>query len=54
MGEGLQVAMAQAWGKVQVVFEDDEVRTIAFASPLDVATELIFLISFQLRRNLKC
>ena len=36
-GNGLQQALAQGWGKVQVAFEDDAVRTIAFVNPLDVA-----------------
>ena len=36
-GIGLQQALAQGWGKVQVAFEDDAVRTIAFVNPLDVA-----------------
>lgn len=39
-GAGLQAAMAQAWGKVQVAFEDDAVRTIAFVNPEDVADYL--------------
>lgn len=36
-GEGLQPALANAWGKVQVAFEDDAVETIAFVNPMDVA-----------------
>ena len=39
-GEGLQAALANAWGKVQVAFEDDAVRTIAFVNPEDVADYL--------------
>lgn len=39
-GEGLQKALADAWGKVQVAFEDDAVTTIAFVNPEDVATYL--------------
>ena len=39
-GAGIQAALAQAWGKVQVAFEDDAVRTIAFVNPLDVADYL--------------
>lgn len=39
-GVGLQSALAQAWGKVQVAFEDDAVRTIAFVNPEDVADYL--------------
>ena len=39
-GAGIQGALAQAWGKVQVAFEDDAVRTIAFVNPLDAADYL--------------
>lgn len=39
-GVGLQGALAQAWGRVQVAFEDDGVSTIAFGNPLDVADYL--------------
>lgn len=39
-GAGIQAALAQAWGKVQVAFEDDAIRTIAFVNPLDVADYL--------------
>lgn len=39
-GAGIQGALAQAWGQVQVAFEDDAVRTIAFVNPLDVADYL--------------
>lgn len=39
-GAGLQAALATAWGKVQVAFEDDAVRTIAFVNPEDVADYL--------------
>lgn len=39
-GEGLQKALADAWGKVQVAFEDDAVTTVAFVNPEDVATYL--------------
>lgn len=39
-GEGLQGAIAQGWGQVQVAFEDDAVRTVIFANPLDVADYL--------------
>ncbi|WP_282919125.1 hypothetical protein [Levyella massiliensis] len=39
-GTGLQGALAQAWGKVQVAFEDDAVKTVAFANPLDLADYL--------------
>lgn len=36
-GIGFQAALAQAWGAVQTLFEDDGVTTIAFINPLDVA-----------------
>ena len=39
-GVGLQGACAQAWGGVQVVFEDDGVDTIGFLNPLDIADYL--------------
>lgn len=39
-GEGLQAALANAWGNVQVAFEDDDVRTIAFVNTMDVADYL--------------
>lgn len=39
-GEGLQKALANAWGKVQVAFEDDAITTVAFVNPEDVATYL--------------
>lgn len=36
-GVGLQAALAQAWGQVQSLFEDDGVTTVCFVNPLDVA-----------------
>lgn len=39
-GAGLQSALAQAWGSVQTVFEDDAVKTIAFVNPADIADYL--------------
>lgn len=39
-GVGLQVAMAKAWGGVAGKFEDDDVTTIAFVNPTDVADYL--------------
>lgn len=36
-GVGLQSALAQAWGQVETLFEDDGANTIAFVNPLDVA-----------------
>ncbi|WP_419955933.1 hypothetical protein ACN6MT_11330 [Neobacillus niacini] len=38
--ENLQGAFAQAWGKVQVLFEDDAAQTVAFVNPLDIADHL--------------
>lgn len=39
-GVGLQGAMAKAWGGVAGKFEDDDVTTIAFVNPTDVADYL--------------
>lgn len=39
-GEGLQAAMAQVWGQMQVLFEDTSVETVYFMNPLDVADYL--------------
>lgn len=39
-GVGLQGAIAKAWGSVAEKFEDDDVTTIAFVNPLDVADYL--------------
>lgn len=39
-GVGLQGAMAKAWGGVTGKFEDDDVTTIAFVNPTDVADYL--------------
>lgn len=39
-GAGLQAAMAQVWGKMQVLFEDTSVETVYFLNPLDVADYL--------------
>ena len=36
----LQGAFAQAWGKIQVLFEDDAAQTIVFVNPLDVADHI--------------
>ena len=37
-GEGtLQSGLAAAWGKLQVLFEDDEIEAVYFVNPLDVA-----------------
>lgn len=37
LGKGLQGALASAWGKLQLLFEDDAVTSVAFVNPLDVA-----------------
>lgn len=34
---GLQGALASAWGALQTVFDDDTVRVIVFAHPMDIA-----------------
>lgn len=39
-GEGLQAALADAWGKLQVKFEDDTASAVYFINPEDVATYL--------------
>lgn len=39
-GNGLQAALANAWGKLQVLFEDDAVETVYFLNPMDVADYL--------------
>lgn len=39
-GVGLQAALADAWGKLQVKFEDDEAEAVYFVNPLDVASYL--------------
>lgn len=39
-GEGLQAAMAQVWGQMQVLYEDTAVETVYFMNPLDVADYL--------------
>lgn len=39
-GNGLQATLAQAWGQLQVLFEDDEVSTVYFINPLDIADYL--------------
>lgn len=36
-GLGFQAAVAQAWGQLQVKFEDDEIESVYFLNPLDVA-----------------
>jgi hypothetical protein len=39
-GTTLQSALANGWGKLQVLFEDDAVETVYFPNPLDVAEYL--------------
>lgn len=38
--EGLQAALAEAWGQLQVKFEDDTAEAVYFLNPLDVADYL--------------
>lgn len=38
--ENLQGAFAHAWGKVQVLFEDDAAQTVTFVNPMDIADHL--------------
>lgn len=39
-GANVQATLAQAWGQLQVLFEDDEIQTVFFMNPLDVADYL--------------
>ena len=39
-GVGLQKALANAWGQLQVLFEDDTAQAVYFVNPLDVAEYL--------------
>ena len=39
-GDGLQAALANAWGKMQVLFEDDAVQAVYFVNPMDVSDYL--------------
>ena len=39
-GTGLQATLAQAWGKLKVLFEDTSVQSVYFMTPLDVADYL--------------
>ncbi len=39
-GDGLQAALAAAWGQLQVKFEDDTVQPAHFLNPLDVSDYL--------------
>lgn len=39
-GASFQATLAQAWGQLQVLFEDDEIQAVYFLNPLDVADYL--------------
>lgn len=39
-GTGLQAALADAWGKLQVAFEDDAAEAVYFCNPTDLAAYL--------------
>ena len=39
-GATFQAALAQAWGQLQVLFEDDDIRAVYFMNPQDVADYL--------------
>ena len=39
-GVGLQAALADAWGQLQVKFEDDDVQAVYILNPLDIADYL--------------
>lgn len=39
-GTGLQAALANGWGKLQVLFEDDAVESVYFLNPMDVSDYL--------------
>jgi len=39
-GTGLQAALADAWGKLQVAFEDDTAEAVYFVNPLDISEYL--------------
>lgn len=39
-GSNLQSALAQAWGQLQIKFEDDDIDAVYFVNPLDVADYL--------------
>lgn len=39
-GNGVQAALANGWGQLQVLWEDDAVETVYFLNPLDVAEYL--------------
>lgn len=39
-GTGIQGALAQSWGQLQVLFEDDAIDSVYFVNPLDIADYL--------------
>ena len=39
-GDTLQAALAQSWGQLEVLFEDDEISAVHFVNPLDIADYL--------------
>lgn len=39
-GDDVQAALAQAWGQLQVKFEDDDIQAVYFMNPLDIADYL--------------
>lgn len=39
-GIGLQATLAQCWGQLQVLFEDDTIETVYMLNPLDIADYL--------------
>ena len=39
-GVGIQAALADAWGQLQIAFEDDDVNTVYFINPQDIAEYL--------------
>lgn len=39
-GNGLQAALANGWGQLQVLFEDDSVDSVYFLNPMDVSDYL--------------
>lgn len=40
VGNGLQASLAEAWGRLQILFEDDAAEAVYFLNPLDVADYL--------------
>lgn len=39
-GATFQATLAQAWGQLQILFEDDDIQSVYFMNPLDVADYL--------------